>query len=148
MRSASSSPAVAVVAAAPGSPAPCASVCPCCQAPERAGPHCLSCTEMRLSLPSSCETGWPPCKVSCTGAVEWAAGKYSISTGSCHSPLGCTAWGAKAGGYSAAPLRSPSLGRGPSPEPLPPSQRVKADSMGASCPLLATQRVSRSFQWV
>lgn len=72
------------------------SMLPCSWARTSQGTHCLSCTEMRLSLPSSCVTGWHPCKVSCTGAVEWGTGKSS-SSGSCRWPRDpWQPWGAKA----------------------------------------------------
>lgn len=67
-------------------------LCPCLHAPGHAQPHSRSCTEMRLSLPSSWVTGWHQCKVSCTGAVESGKSSRSIvSTGSCLSVLGCRA---------------------------------------------------------
>lgn len=43
-------------------------------------PHSPSCSEMRLSLPSSWATGWPPSRVSCTGKMSSPS-----SLGSCRS---------------------------------------------------------------
>lgn len=103
-------------------PGPHVRICPCCHASGHAQPHCLSCTEMRLSLPSSCVTGWHPCKVSCTGAVEWGPEKStSVSTGSCRLSFSWKPWGARG-------MRLPS---NISKEPFPPLMGIPLQSPSA-----------------
>lgn len=120
--------------------------------PGSALPHTLSCTEMRLSLPSSWVTGWHPCKVSCTGAMEWGGtGDSSMSsTGSFLCSIHITLGEPRREvtlQYLRIALPSEGAPFPPNTSPFPfPKGRVRADSMETSCPLLATQGVSRSFQ--
>lgn len=136
-------PHAVTTAAAPGSRP--GARCPAAS-PEQVRPHCLSCTATRLSLPSSWVTGWHPCKVSCTGAAGLCRAKSSMkitSTGSCPCASGRRrAWRARC---EVTPSRL-SLGGDALSKPLPLSQGVSADSLGVSCPLVATLRVPGSFQ--
>lgn len=116
-------------------------------------PHSLSCSEMRLSLPSSWATGWPPSRVSCTGKASsptsvgcWASG---ISPGFL-API-CTGTGVSGRQLHPPPLQ-PRLQApatllcraGPHPVQVPPVSASASSIAGLpqplSCPSWAALR--------